>query len=71
MDEGQADMILKDDDLTDAGADRPSALSVKIAEALCVTDFRCIRSDRRDKVAQLQDDVPDLGRDMVKVMDEI
>lgn len=71
MDEGQADMVIKDDDLTDTGADRPSALLVKVAEALRVADFRGIRSDRSDKIAQLQDDVPDLGRDMVKVMDEI
>ena len=71
MDERQVDMVIKDDDLTDTRADRPSALFVKIAEALRVADFRCIGSDRSDKVAQLHYDVPDLGRYMVKVMDKI
>ncbi len=69
MDEGQADMIIKDYYLADTSADRASALVVEIAEALRVADFRCIWSNRRDQVAQFQYDVPDLKGDMIKIMD--
>lgn len=65
MDEGQSDMVIKNDNLADAGTDRPSAFDVEIAEALRVADFRCIWSNRSDKVAQFQHDIPDLWRDMV------
>ena len=69
MDKVQADMIIKDDHLAYAGADRASALDVEIVKALRVADFRRIWSDRSDQVAQFQDDVPDFGRDMVKILD--
>lgn len=69
MDESQADMVIKDDDLADTGADRPSAFVVEITEASRVANFRCIRGDRSDQVAQFQHDIPDLRRDMIKIMD--
>lgn len=69
MDEGQADMVIKDDDLADAGADRSSSPVIIIAEPSRVPNLCSIRRDGRDEVSQFQHDIPDLGRDMVKIMD--
>lgn len=69
MDKGQADMVIKDDNLADACADRSSSPVIIIAETSRVSNLCGIGRYGRDEVAQFQNDIPDLGRDMAKIMD--
>jgi len=67
MDKGKADGIGGDDNLAYPGTDRPSALLVKVNQAVPAGDLGGRWSNGRNYISEFPDDVAQLGLKVLKV----
>ena len=67
VDEPQADVVAEDANLADAGAHRATPLLVIIAESAAMLALGGLWSHAGDNVPDLQDDIPELRRYVLKM----